>query len=305
MQGLHEPARAAGACTCGSSCGPATRRHSPKFLPNILAYAPTEGNSHVQVCYVLGAPGCQHPTDDRFGQLGEALHDNIPYWPSSTTLLAQVASAPTKDAQDLVPLQSMVLFTRDPSKWLPQLDTTISYDYATLGQTPAAAAATAFLEGRWYNPTEPVRGVKQALQPGGWRIPALSRSVLPLGPVNSALLDFDFGSALPPANPMTGIVRGCTWPGHAREHLAARRNKMRALLQELGVLTHTTQGQEGGRLTATELSPRSRTSTALPSAPATHKRPLETADKSPAPVEMDGPSDAPSPRLGAGSHKRP
>ena len=109
----------------------------------------------------------------------------------------------------------------------------------------------AFLEGRLYNPTEPVRGVRQAWQPGGWRIPDLSRSVLPLGPVNSALLDFDFGSALPPTNPLTGIVRGCTWPGHAREHLAAQRNKMRTLLQELGVLIHTTQAREGGRSTAT------------------------------------------------------
>ena len=57
------------------------------------------------------------PTDDRFGQLGEALHDNIPYWPSGTTLLAQVASAPTKDALDLVPLQSTVLFTRELSPY--------------------------------------------------------------------------------------------------------------------------------------------------------------------------------------------
>ena len=81
----------------------------------------------------------------------------------------------------------MVRFTSDPSKWLTQLDTSVSYDYAPLGRTPAAAAAMAFLAGRWYNPTDPVRGVGQAVRPGGWRVPELARAVLPQRPANSAL----------------------------------------------------------------------------------------------------------------------
>ena len=39
--------------------------------------------------------------------------------------------------------------------------------------------------------------------------------------------------------------------------------------------------------------------------PATHKRPLEIASHAPTPASMDGPVGTLSPRMGAGSHKRP
>ena len=87
----------------------------------------------------------------------------------------------------------------------------------------------------------------QAWRTGGWQTADLERSLLPLEPAGSALLDFDFGSALPPANPSQGIVLGCAWPGHATEHLAAQRSKMRALLQELGVRVHSTHVRTAGR----------------------------------------------------------
>ena len=134
---------------------------------------------------------------------------------------------------------------------------------------------------------------------------ALERSILPLDPARSALLDCDFGSDFPPADPSQGIVAGCTWPGYIEAHLAAQRNKMKALLQELGVRVRT------ANIKAADPPPDHPTPQvpaapqACPTAQASHKRTHADAIQEPSQADSVGPSSSQGPQADSGSHKRP
>ena len=102
-----------------------------------------------------------------------------------------------------------------------------------------------------------------------------------------------------------GIAAGCAWPDHTAEHLAAQRNKMKALLQALGVRVQSTHVRAAGPSPAhgTPLVPTPPQD--CPTAHAPSKRPRADASHFPEPADADGPSSAQGPPAGTGSHKRP
>jgi hypothetical protein len=207
------------------------------LLPNVLAYAPSEGNKQVTVSYVLGAPGCAHSSEERFKQLAAALHDNLPRWPSNVANIAQVAGACPVERLDLTPLRSLVVFDRTPELWLPGLAERTGYDCTPLWRhADVGPVASDFLGGRAYWPVPPCRGLRVARVAGGWSMSALAAAMGAPAPVPPVLLDYDFGSLFPPASRATGIVAGCAWPGHLLAHRAVQRDRLRDVMQELGIV---------------------------------------------------------------------
>ena len=140
----------------------------------------------------------------------------------------------------------MVLFERAPRKWIPNLYPRTSFDCATLGQTPAALAAIAFLEGRCISRRSQCEassrpGAQAAGRSQTWSGHCYhsSRLILPYSISTLGLL-----------SPLSALRRASCWGGacpSAKDHLAAQRNKMRALLQELGVRVHSTHVRAAGR----------------------------------------------------------
>jgi hypothetical protein len=98
------------------------------------------------------------------------------------------------------------------------------------------AVATAMFAGLDYPPVPSCGSFRVHTVQRPWSMEEFAASLPAASPPLCALLDYDFGSAVPSALQSPGVVAGCSWPGAFADFEASRLDHTRALLSDLGVV---------------------------------------------------------------------